>query len=194
MAGEERMTAQPVRRHFTVHEYYRMAEAGILREDDRVELIEGEVVEMPPIGSQHAACVDRLNWLLSQRLNSGETIIRVQSPIRLNVDTEPQPDIAIVRFREDFYRMRHPGPEEVLLLIEVADSSARYDRDIKVPLYAREGIAEVWLLDLEQQTVEVFRTPSPSGYATHLERRGDQLLTPEGLPALLLRSEEIFPR
>jgi len=179
------------RRLFTVEEYHRMAEVGILGEDDRVELIEGEIVEMTPIGSRHAAVVDRLNRLFSRR--AGEhAIVRVQNPIRLGERSEPQPDVTLLRFREDFYSSGHPGPGDVLLVVEVAETSAEYDRRVKVPLYARFGIPEVWLVDLEGEAVEVYRDPSPEGYRrAEIFRRGSSL-SPSSFPDLELSVEEII--
>jgi Uma2 family endonuclease len=186
------MTAQPARHHFTVHDYYRMARAGILHEDDRVELIEGEVIEMPPIGSHHTAIVERLNWLFSQKLDLTQTLIRVQDPVRLSPDTEPQPDIALVPFREDFYRLRHPGPDELLLVIEVADSSLAYDQDIKVPLYARSGVPEIWVVDVASSAVDIFRQPQANGYSDHrrVEDSG-AWLSPVKLPSLSIQLQDI---
>lgn len=136
------MSVQLLRRSFTVEEYHRMAEAGILREDDRVELLEGEIVEMTPIGSRHAACVDRLNQL-GVRGVGPRAIVRVQSPVRLGERSEPQPDLTLLRARPDFYAHAHPGPADVLLIIEVAEASADADRTVKMPLYARAAIPEV---------------------------------------------------
>ena len=144
------MPVQASRRLFTVHEYYRMAEAGIFGEDDRVELLSGEIVEMTPIGSRHAAAVSRLIHVFTARL-SGTAILRVQDPLRLDNYSEPQPDLAIVRLRQDFYRDAHPDAADVLLLIEVADTSGDIDRTVKIPLYARSGVAEVWVVDLQDQ-------------------------------------------
>jgi Uma2 family endonuclease len=132
------MGVQVQRRLFTVEEYHRMAEAGILSEDDRVELIEGELVTMSPIGSRHAACVARLTALLFPV--GGRGILWVQNPIRLGARSEPQPDVALLRYRPDFYASAHPGPEDVLLVVEVAETSADADRSLKIPLYARYGI------------------------------------------------------
>ena len=185
------MEVQVSKRLFTVDEYHRMAEAGILGEDDRVELIEGEIVEMTPIGSRHAAVVDRLNRLFSRR--AGEhVIVRVQNPIRLGERSEPQPDVTLLRFREDFYASSHPGPEDVLLVVEVAETSAEYDRRVKVPLYARFGIPEAWLVDLEGEAVEVYRDPSPEGYRrAEILRRGSRL-SPSSFPDLELSVDEIL--
>jgi Uma2 family endonuclease len=148
---------------FTVAEYHRMGEAGIFNEDDRVELIEGEIVAMSPIGSRHAACVDRIASLLRDRVT--DMIVRVQNPVRLSDDSEPQPDLSLVRACDDFYAGGHPKPEDVRLLIEVADASVMYDRNTKIPLYARSGIPEVWLVDLVTNVVEVHSTPAGNAYS-----------------------------
>ena len=156
--------APPVRRHrWTVADYHRLAEAGILGEDDRVELIEGELYEMAPIGSRHAGAVD---WILSKlsEMAGGRAIVRCQSPIRLGERSEPQPDLALLRPRADWYRDAHPGPEDVLLVVEVADTTAGWDREVKFPLYARHGIPEAWLVDLEAGRLEIHRGPGPEGY------------------------------
>lgn len=142
-----------------------MAEAGILSEDDRVELIEGEIVEISPIGSHHAACVKRLNSLLTSHMGN-VAIVSVQDPIRLDDYSEPEPDIALLRRRDDFYAGAHPSPADVLLVVEVADSSVEYDRSVKVPLYARAGIAEVWLIDLAQDAIEIYVQPVNGKYQT----------------------------
>jgi len=156
--------AVPVsRRLFTVDEYYRMAQAGILHEDDRVELIEGEIIEMAAIGSRHAACVDRLNQLFSGRV-AGRAIVRVQNPIRLSQHTEPQPDLALLRPRPDFYATGHPGPQDVFLVVEVADTSVGFDRETKLPLYARVGIPEAWLVNLSEDRLDLYRRPTSTGY------------------------------
>ena len=140
---------------FTVADYYRMAEAGILKPNDRVELIEGEIVEMSPIGSRHAGCVDQLNELLHSALRGKPFQIRVQNPVRLSDVSEPEPDISVLLSREDFYTQSHPTAAEVVLLIEVADASLAYDRHTKVPLYLGSGIQEVWLVDLVNHTIDV---------------------------------------
>jgi Uma2 family endonuclease len=155
--------AQPIRRLFTVPEYHRLGEAGILTEHDRAELIEGEIIQMTPIGSEHAACVDRLNRLL-QRPDS-PLIVRVQNPIWLSDHSEPQPDICLLRSREDYYAAGHPGPRDVLLVVEVADTSLEYDRTTKLSLYATAGIPEVWVVDVNSARVEVFTDPKHGLYA-----------------------------
>uniref|UniRef100_A0A831TF58 Uma2 family endonuclease n=1 Tax=Thermorudis peleae TaxID=1382356 RepID=A0A831TF58_9BACT len=180
------------RRRFTVDEYHRMAEAGILHEDDRVELLEGEIVEMSPIGWRHQACVDRLNRWLVPALRD-RAILRPQGPIRLSPDSEPQPDLVVLRPRADFYAEGGPGPEDVLWLVEISDTSLRYDRDVKVPLYARYGIPEVWVVDLVEERVLVYRDPHPAeGYrSVQVLGRGARL-APQAFPDLELAVDEIL--
>ena len=155
-----------LRRHrLNVDEYYRMAEAGILGPDARVELIEGEIIDMAPIASRHAAVVRQLAHILHQNVGD-QAIVSTQNPVRLDRYSEPEPDLALLRPRDDFYAAAHPGPGDVLLIIEVADTSLRYDREIKIPLYARHGIPEVWLVDLENERLLRFLEPGPDGYRT----------------------------
>jgi Uma2 family endonuclease len=169
------MSHQFAKRWFTVDEYYRMAQAGILTEDDRVELIEGEVIEMSPIGSRHAACVNRLNTLLN-RLVGQQAIVSVQNPIYIDEFSEPQPDIALLRLREDFYVGSHPTASDVLLVIEVADTSVEYDRKKKLPLYARAGIPEVWLANLPEDRFEIHTQPLNGKYQSIvIVRRGESI-------------------
>ena len=185
------MAVQLLRRVFTVEEYHRMVDAGILREDDRVELLEGEIVEMTPIGSRHAACVDRLNSLFVRGLGQ-RGIVRVQSPVRLGERSEPQPDLALLRARPDFYAQAHPGPTDILLLVEVAETSTDVDREVKVPLYARAGIREVWLVDLAGGCVEIYREPAPAGYQQVQRVRPGQRLSPHAVPDLELAMDDVL--
>lgn len=185
------MAGQVLKRLFTVAEYHRMAEAGILGEDDRVELLEGEIVEMSPIGSRHAGCVMRLNQLLSRQVGQG-ILVNIQNPIRMGEHSEPQPDLTLLRPRPDFYAQAHPGPADVLLLIEVAETSADSDRAVKLPLYARSGISEVWLVDLAEERVEVHRHPSPGGYQESRTVQRGERLAPQALPALDLAVEAVL--
>ncbi len=149
-----------------------MAEAGILHEDDQVELIEGEIVEMTPIGARPFTCVNTLNRLLMRAVGD-EAIVSVQNPIRLDEHNEPQPDLAVVRARD--YRRSLPGSEDVLLTIEVADTTLSYDRNVKLPLYARSGIPEVWIVDLGNEVIERHTAPSGDAYR-YIERarRGEK--------------------
>lgn len=186
------MTAQPVRHRFTVDDYYRMAEAGILSWDDRVELIEGEIVDMSPIGVRHARCVDRLNMLLSSIL-SGKAIVRVQSPIHLDEHSEPQPDLTLLRLRDYSHDDQHPRPEDVLLLIEVSDTTLTIDQKAKLPLYARASIPEVWIVNLQQDRVEVYADPERGAYKMVQPAARGQSLSVPTFPAARLQVEDILP-
>ena len=185
------MTVQVLRRRFTVDEYHRMGQVGILGEDDRVELLEGEIVEMAPIGSRHQATVDRLTRLFSGRV-AEVALVRVQGPVRLAEDSEPQPDVTLLRLRDDFYGTAHPQPEDVLLLVEVSDSSIEYDREVKLPHYARQGIPEVWIVDLDKEAIEVYRDPTVEGYRGVLQLARGQALSPQHFPLLDLAVDEVL--
>jgi Uma2 family endonuclease len=184
------MAIQRSRRAFTVHEYYLMAKAGILTEDDRVELLDGEIIQMTPIGSRHAYCVDRLTQLLVEGL-ARRAVVRVQSPVRLSEHSEPQPDVALLR-ADRSYAAAHPGPQDVLLLIEVADTSVETDRQVKVPMYARAGIPETWVIDLTANQVEVSRQPTSEGYRTteRVGRHGS--VAPHAFPDLVLSVDDLL--
>lgn len=150
------MVLQVEKRLFTIEDYYRMAETGILHRDDRVELIRGEIVPMSPIGSPHASMVGRLTALFGRAVGDN-AIVWVQNPIRLAAqNSEPEPDISLLRPKPDYYASAHPTPADVLLVVEVADSSLVYDRAVKIPLYAETGIPEVWIMALEEECVERF--------------------------------------
>ena len=186
-------TAQePLHRHrLSVEDYHRMAQAGILGEDSRVELIEGEIIDMAPIGSRHAAAVKRLVRLLDRAVGDA-AIVSVQDPVLLGRHSEPQPDIALLRPREDFYKSAHPGLRDVLLIIEVADASLRYDREIKVPLYARHGIVETWLVDLVNNTLVQFREPQDEGYRSETRTGSPAQISPVSLPQIRLDLTALF--
>jgi Uma2 family endonuclease len=158
------LPAEVARHRFTVEEYHKMAEVGLLSEDDLVELIEGEIIEMAPIGSRHHACVMRLDELLRLPGVSGGYIVSVQGPVRLDDGNEVQPDLALLRRRPDFYARELPEPENVLLVIEVSDTTLSYDRDVKLPRYPQAGVPEVWIVDLMERRVEVYWAPSAEGY------------------------------
>jgi Uma2 family endonuclease len=179
------------KRLYTVDEYHHMAEVGILKEDERVELIDGEVVKMSPIGTRHAACVKRLIALLTDHVGRN-AIVGAQDPVRLSKYLEPQPDISLLKYRDDYYAQQMPGPEDVLLLIEVADTSLAYDRDLKVPLYAREGVPEVWVVDLNSDAVLVYRNPEEGAYTeAQTLKRGDTLPLP-GVSGAVVEVEDIL--
>lgn len=151
-----------------------MIESGILTHRDRVELLQGEIIEMSPIGRQHAACVDRVNELLVRALGD-RAIVRVQNPIQLNNQSEPQPDVAILRRQPDFYADGHPQPNDVFALIEVSDTTVEFDRTVKVPLYTQNAIAEVWIVDLNAEVVQTYCEPDASGYQQQTFCRGQAI-------------------
>lgn len=179
------MAVSTVKRLFTTAEYYTMLQAGILTEEDRVELIEGEILQMTPIGSRHAGHVKALVRIFSQSLGD-RALLGVQDPLHLNDFSEPQPDLSVLHPREDDYRDSHPGPGDVFLLIEVADTSTGHDRTLKVPLYGRCGIAELWLLDLPGGLLDVHRDPTPDGYRTRHRLRSGDTVSPLAFPDLVL--------
>ncbi|MBA4017195.1 MAG: Uma2 family endonuclease [Pirellula sp.] len=165
-----------VHHRFTVGDYHRMGEAGILTERDRVELIRGEIVMMSPIGSKHAGCVNALMEMLVVRL-VGAASVQVQNPIGLDKFSEPQPDLSVLKYRPDSYRSASPVTADVLLVIEVADSTLESDRGVKLPLYAEAGIPEYWLVDLQNERVEVYRTPAGGSYAEkQVLARGERIV------------------
>ncbi|HAT14862.1 MAG TPA: Uma2 family endonuclease [Microcoleaceae bacterium UBA11344] len=175
------MSVQIQRRLFTVQEYHLMGEAGILSEDDRVELIEGEIVQMAAIGTRHASCVKRLTRRFSL-IPEERATLGVQDPIQLTERTEPQPDVVLLQFRLDYYETAHPMPSEILLLVEVSDSTIDYDRDVKVSIYARSGIQEVWLWDLEVNCLEVYRDPTANGYTSIQKFERGEIVSPLAFP------------
>jgi Uma2 family endonuclease len=176
----------------TVDEYDRMIADGTFAEDDRVELIHGEIVPKMPIGDSHSACVDRLNFRFNLAV-AGRALVRVQNPVILT-DSEPEPDVSLAHFRPDFYQTGRPRPADVLLIIEVADSTPDRDRDVKGPLYANNGIPEYWIVDLNTDTVLVYRGPQPDGTwaITETRRRGDTL-TITALPGVAVAVADILP-
>ena len=176
---------------FTVDDYYAMARAGIIGEDDRVELIEGEIIQMAAIGSRHQAVVDRVTRLLVTRLGD-RAIVRVQGPLRLARITEPQPDLQLLAPRDDFYAAAHPSQYEALLVVEVADTSLRFDRDEKAAIYARRGVGELWIIDVTGERILVRRGPAADGYGESLTvRRGDSL-SPEAFPDIVVSTDDLL--
>lgn len=153
-----------LKHRISVDAYHRMGETGVLAPEARVELIDGEIFDRAPIGKSHASIVDRLTRMFV--LAVGErAIARVQGPVLMGEHSEPEPDLTLLRPRADFYRERAPGAADVLLIVEVSDSTQRYDRRVKVPLYARHGVPEVWVIDLENRLVHFHRGPSGDAYA-----------------------------
>jgi Uma2 family endonuclease len=158
-----RATEDPRRHRLTVADYHRMGETGILAPDARVELIDGEIIDMAPPGDPHAGTVDQLALVLGPAVTE-RAHVRVQNPLWLDDHSEPQPDIAVLEPRADFYKSRRPKPSDVLLVVEVADTSLRFDRDDKIPLYARHGVPEVWLVDLRAKRLVRYRNPQQGAF------------------------------
>src|SRR5688572_9167291 len=180
-AKSDAATVAIPRRRFTVDEYHRMGEAGVLTEDDRVELLDGQIIQMSPIGPLHASTVARLHALFVRRLADRATIWS-QNPIVLDRWSEPQPDVCVLAPRTDFYSAAHPRPRDVLLGIEVMDSSRSYDRTLKLPLYAKAELREVWLVDLKAETIDVHRRPALRGYREHHAYARGRTIVPLAFP------------
>jgi Uma2 family endonuclease len=176
---------------FTVQQYHLMHKAGVFTEGDRYELINGEIREMSPIGIKHAVCVTRLSTLFINCLIN-KAIIWSQNPIHLSNNSEPQPDIAILKWRDDFYAEALPTPDDILLIIEVADSTISYDRDVKMPLYAANGIPEMWLFDVNQQIIEGYSQPLASGYKRMQRYEQGDTLSLVAFPDVTLNWESLF--
>jgi len=153
-----------LKHRISVDAYHRMGETGVLAPEARVELIDGEIFDMAPIGKSHASIVDRLNRIFVFAVGE-RAIVRVQGPVQMGDDSEPEPDLTLLRPRADYYRESAPGAADVLLIVEVSDSTQHYDRRVKVPLYARHGVSEVWVIDLENRLVHFHRRPSGDAYA-----------------------------
>jgi Uma2 family endonuclease len=179
------------RYRFTRDDYHRMAQTGILKPDARVELIDGEIIEMNPIGGPHMAAVDRLNNFFVPRV-LGAAIVRIQGSVALSDNGEPEPDVALLRYRDDFYATAPATEAAVLLIVEVADSSEYYDRTTKAPLYARYGVPELWIVDLNHDRVTRHLDPTMSGYrTTQVFRRGESL-SPLAFPDLAIAVNDIL--
>ena len=159
-------SSEPKQMRFSVSDYHRMAEAGALGIDRRIQLLDGHIYEMSPIGSKHAACVDRLTRFFV-RAAEDDAIVRIQNPIVLPPNSEPEPDVALLQPHPDGYAARHPRADEVLLVVEVADSSLTFDQEVKVPIYAQAGIPLVWVVALDEDCVHVYQTPGRGTYRAH---------------------------
>ena len=175
----------PARHRLDIDAYYRMAEAGILTQNDRVELIGGEIFDMTPIGSAHAGKTDRLNRLFARASAHGLALVGVRRPLRLDTYNEPEPDVMLLKPRADDYQGRHPGAADVLLLIEVSETSLAYDRGMKLALYAKFGVPEVWIVDLRGAAIEVYREPAGDAYAFS-ERLTSGSLAPFLVPGITI--------
>lgn len=185
------MSVDVVRRRFTVDEYLHMAEVGILTERDRVELLDGEIVEMTPIGRRHAVSVGALTRALVPGIGS-RAVVWPQGPIRISESSQPEPDLTLLRLRPVSYRDADAEPRDVLLLIEVSDTSIRRDRELKLPIYARAGIQEYWIVDVQEEMVEVYTRPSASTYASVQRFRRGDVISPSAFPDLRISVDEIF--
>ena len=187
-------TAGGKRRRFTVDEYYALAEAGILAPDERVELLDGEIITMAAIGNRHIFCRRWLNKELVIAIGD-LAVVDVQIPVLLDNRNEPEPDFTVLRWRDDHYRASPKGgPADVLLVIEVADTSAGFDRRYKVPLYARHNIPEMWLFDLNRRQVEIYNEPSPDGYERMRIVGMDSSLTPAAFPDITIAVAAVLPQ
>jgi Uma2 family endonuclease len=186
------MTA-PAAHRFSVKEYYRMAETGILHHDARVELLDGQIIDKSPISPLHGAVTMILNEFLCID-RQARWIISVRTPVRLDEYSEPEPDIMLIKPLADFYKHRHPQPDDVFLLVEISDYSLERDRAEKLPLYARAGIAEVWIVDLNEQTIEVYRQPSISGYGSRVILNAGEKASPQAFPDVKLDVGELLKR
>ena len=187
------MSVQIERRLFSVSDFYKMLDVGIFTEDDRVELLDGEIITMSPIDAKHAAIVDRLVRVLIQYLDD-RAIVRSQNPVQLNDYSEPLPDIAILKWDDDFYTDHHPLPADTLLMIEVANTSLAYDRKKKLPRYARAGIPEVWIVNIEKQVVEQYSSPTEDEYILRRNVKYGEIVKSKSVPKLELPTEVIFGR
>ena len=182
----------PKKRLFTRREYHAMGKAGIFAPNERVELIEGEIIAMSPVGDRHMSCTRRINRLFAELNIAKRTIVSVQDPIATST-SEPEPDIALLAFREDLYDFGKPRPQDVLLLIEISDSSLEYDREVKLPYYASLAIPEVWIANLRDDRIEAHTEPTPQGYrSTRIYNRGDTL-SPTAFPDFQISVDDIIP-
>lgn len=169
------MSALPAKHLFTTQEWHHFAAIGFFAPGYRAELIEGEIIDMPPIGTDHGSCVDWLTHYFSKNLPDSMRF-RVQNPITLGDLSEPEPDFSIVHYRSDYYRHAHPTPQDVLLVIEVSDTTLSYDRNTKAPLYATHAMPEYWIINLVEQCVEVYRQPQQGQYREQQVLRGENKL------------------
>ncbi len=185
------MESWPRRHRITVDEYHRMAEVGLLAPDARVELIEGEIIDMAPIGKTHTSVVDQLNRLFVRAVGD-DAIVRVQGSVRLSQITEPEPDVVLLKPRPDFYRSEFALGTDSLLVIEVSDTTLRYDRDVKVPLYARHDVPEVWIVDVQSDELLVYGSPSDGAYARHTSATRPATMLVTALPGVTVDLSSVW--
>ncbi|MBM4443187.1 MAG: Uma2 family endonuclease [Candidatus Rokubacteria bacterium] len=184
--------AERPRRLFTVDEYHRMADAGVFGPDERVELIEGEIIQMSPIGPRHAGCVINLTRMLITRLADRAVVSPQGNPVVIRPRSEPQPDALVLRSRAVSYSRAHPTPDDVLLAVEVSDTTTRFDRIVKARLYARAGIAEYWLVDVGTECIDVFRSPTGEAYAETTRAGRGAVVAPLAFPEVTLAVDDLF--
>lgn len=185
------MSAELARLKFNIHDVERMVKAGMFAGNERVELIEGELIQMAPQGSYHIGSINRLAAILIPQL-LGKAVVSVQNAVIINDVNEPQPDISLLRFRDDYYSNAKARPEDIFLLIEVSDSTVTYDRKVKVPLYARNGVAEVWVVNLPKKIVEVYSHLENGKYKVVKKLEFGETLSPKLIPSLKIKVAEII--
>jgi Uma2 family endonuclease len=185
------METEVSKKLFTVDEYYRMGEAGIFHPEARLELIEGEIIEMSPVGDRHIACVNRATAFFTARL-AGKVMVSVQNPVRLSRYTEPQPDILLARPRADYYAGKRISPEDTFLVIEISDTTVRYDRNRKMPLYAKSGVPELWIENLQEDVILVYRNPGPETFSTSLVFHRGESVSLTAFPEIVFTVDELL--
>ncbi|NJN72624.1 MAG: Uma2 family endonuclease [Limnothrix sp. RL_2_0] len=181
----------PVTYKFSVEDYHRMGEAEIFGPEKRLELIHGDILSMPPIGLKHAITVNRINQVFTG-LFGKQVIVAIQNPLGLSDESEPQPDAVIYKARDDFYENKAPESQDVHLLIEVSDSTLRFDRQVKLPLYASNNIAEAWIANLRDKQLEIFREPTAAGYQQKQILKETETISPIAFPEITLTVLELL--
>ena len=176
---------------FTVDEYYRMLEVGVIHPDDRIELIEGEIVQMAPMSCKHGGCITFLNRVLNRLLNN-MAIVNSQIPLHLHDYSEPEPDVCILKIRNDDYRNSHAAPEDILLVIEVSLSTLSYDLNVKVPMYANSEVIEVWVVDLDNEEVHQFTEPLDGEYQNHIIHHKNESIQAQQIEGVVLSVNDIL--
>jgi Uma2 family endonuclease len=182
---------QVLTRKFTIEQYHQMAQSNIFQPEEKLELIQGEILKMSPVGLRHAKTVKFLNHLLTYQLHN-QAIIGVQDPIQLGDLSEPQPDLSVLRMRADFYELEAPKSQDIYWLIEVSDSTIKYDRETKIPVYAESNIQEVWLVNLNENNLEVYRKPENNRYQSFQKLTSSQVISPLAFPNLIINLSDIF--
>jgi Uma2 family endonuclease len=185
------MRIEATKKLFTVDEYYRMADAGILTREDRVELIDGEIIEISPIGGRHLGCVNAANAVFNHAF-AGKVVVSVQNPLQLSNYTEPEPDLVLLKFRNDSYRGKKPEAADALLVVEVADTTFAYDSKVKLPRYAAAGVPEVWIENLVDDLLLVYRNPEGNTYKTSLRLKTTDSVSVELFPDVVFAVSDLL--